>query len=666
MALSNRAKQYIRKNRSAGARNLAKKLNADLLEVQQVLDEQPASTETEISNPGYNRIFTVFALLIPLVFFVLLEAGLRVGNYRGNTDLFIPLHETDDRYTITNPNFAARYFFYTTVIPNPPLEPFLTEKPENGYRVFVMGESSAAGYPYGFNGVPGRVVQDALRDILPDRHVEVITVATSAINSYTLYDQVDEILDHQPDAILIYTGHNEFYGALGAGSNESLGSFPAFVRFYLRVQRLKTFLLLRDQITGIAKWIATRTAPADQGLSTLMQQVVRDQAITLDSPVYELGKIQFESNMNQILNKFEKAGVPVLLGSLVSNLKDHTPFESVQTDSLPGARDVFDQARQRYDEGDFDTARLAFEQARDLDALKFRATSDFNTIIRTLSDRDGVYYVPVEEHFETIAENGIIGFDLMLEHLHPNDTGYFELAWTFYEVLRDKLSATGAPDLSAERDKNAYFEAIHLTQLDHFMVRHRLHVLTRSWPFVREPRRDIYRDYIFEGFIDSLAFDVARNNKRWDEAKVELGDYYLMRGELDSMLAEYRGLMRDQPFNDSPFLIAAQQLLDRNRLDEAYPYLLHAHEISPSAFTYKMLGAIYVDRRDFESGIVFLEESLKLAPSDAQALFNLSGAYAQSGELEKALDLADELIAINPSFPGAQAWKSQLESILNR
>jgi len=666
MALSNRAKQYIRKNRSAGARNLAKKLNADLLEVQQVLDEQPASTETGISNPGYNRIFTLIALLIPLVFFVLLEAGLRIGNYRGNTDLFIPLHETDDRYTITNPNFAARYFFYTTVIPNPPLEPFLTEKPENGYRVFVMGESSAAGYPYGFNGVPGRVVQDALRDILPDRHVEVITVATSAINSYTLYDQVDEILDHQPDAILIYTGHNEFYGALGAGSNESLGSFPAFVRFYLRVQRLKTFLLLRDQITGIAKWIATRTAPADQGLSTLMQQVVRDQAITLDSPVYELGKIQFESNMNQILNKFEKAGVPVLLGSLVSNLKDHTPFESVQTDSLPGARDVFDQATQRYDEGDFDTARLAFEQARDLDALKFRATSDFNTIIRTLSDRDGVYYVPVEEHFETIAENGIIGFDLMLEHLHPNDTGYFELAWTFYEVLRDKLSATGAPDLSAERDKNAYFEAMHLTQLDHFMVRHRLHVLTRSWPFVREPRRDIYRDYIFEGFIDSLAFDVARNNKRWDEAKVELGDYYLMRGELDSMLAEYRGLMRDQPFNDSPFLIAAQQLLDRNRLDEAYPYLLHAHEISPSAFTYKMLGAIYVDRRDFESGIVFLEESLKLAPSDAQALFNLSGAYAQSGELDKALDLVDELIAINPSFPGAQAWKSQLESILNR
>ena len=50
----------------------------------------PHPQKPKSATPGYNRIFTVFALLIPLVFFVLLEAGLRVGNYRGNTDLFIP------------------------------------------------------------------------------------------------------------------------------------------------------------------------------------------------------------------------------------------------------------------------------------------------------------------------------------------------------------------------------------------------------------------------------------------------------------------------------------------------------------------------------------------------------------------------------------------------
>ncbi|MCC5925153.1 MAG: hypothetical protein JJU41_01215 [Bacteroidetes bacterium] len=669
MALSNSVKRYIRKNKDTrSVKEIAKNLKLSVEEVQRFInsDKQHNRAATPIS-PGRKRLFAAIAVSIPILFFVILEVALRIGNYRGNTDLFIPLPGSDGKYTFTNPNFASRYFFYTTVVPNPPVEPFLTVKPDNGFRIFVMGESSAAGYPYGFNGVPGRVVRDVLQDVMPDKHVEVITVATSAINSYTLYDQVNEILQHSPDAIMIYTGHNEFYGALGVGSNENLGSFPAFVRFYLRIQRYKTFMLLRDQITGFTKWVAERRAPdTDRGLNTLMRQVVRDQAITLDSPVYELGKIQFSSNMNRILDKFERAQVPVLLGSLASNLRDHHPFESIETDTLPGADVVFKEAEQHFLDANLDEAMALFQRARDLDALKFRATADFNEIIRELSSRQGVYYVPVKEHLSSIADYGIIGFDLMLEHLHPNQRGYFELAWQYYETLASENFLGFSADISLQREKEYYFDGMHLTDLDHFLVKHRLHVLTRSWPFVQEPRRDIYRDYVFENKIDSLAFDIARSEIRWEQAKVRLGEYYLNRGELDLMLAEFRGLMRDQPFNESPFLIAAQQLLDRNRLTEAYPYLRHAHGIVPSAFTYKMIGAIYVDKRAFEMGIEYLEASLELSPRDAQALFNLSGAYAQTGELQKALEIVNELISFNPSFPGVQAWKSQLESIMNQ
>jgi tetratricopeptide (TPR) repeat protein len=669
MSLSNNAKRYIRKNtNSLSVKEIAKNLKLSADEVRDFIenDSQQTTSVAEIP-PSRKRLFSIITLAIPVLFFVLLEVSLQVGNYRGNTELFIPLPGSDGAYTFTNPNFASRYFFYTTVVPNPPLEPFLTQKPDNGFRIFVMGESSAAGYPYGFNGVPGRVVRDVLQDVMPDKHVEVITVATSAINSYTLYDQVREILQQSPDAIMIYTGHNEFYGALGVGSNENLGSFPAFVRFYLRIQRFKTFMLTRDQITSFTKWLAERRAPeTDKGLNTLMRQVVRDQAITLDSPVYELGKIQFSSNMNRILDMFDRAGVPVLLGSLASNLRDHAPFESIETSTLPGANDVFETAQQLMRDGNTDEAMTAFQRARDLDALKFRATSDFNAIIRTLADRPGVVYVPVKEHLSSLAENGVIGFELMLEHLHPNDFGYFELAWQYYESMTNANFLGFQADRSLQRDKQHYFEGMHLTQLDHFLVKHRLHVLTRSWPFVKEPRRDIYRDYVFENYTDSLAFDIARNELRWEQAKVRLGEYYLNRGELDLMLAEFRGLMRDQPFNDSPFLIAAQQLLDRNRLNEAYPYLRHAHNITPNAFTYKMIGAIYVDRRQFQKGIEYLQASLERAPRDAQAMFNLSGAYAQTGEIEKALEIVNDLISFNSAFPGVQAWRTQLEAIQNQ
>ena len=77
---------------------------------------------------------------------------------------------------------------------------------------------------------------------MPDKTVEVINLGISAVNSYTLFDQVDEIIEQKPDAILIYAGHNEFYGALGVGSNENLGGFPAFVRFYLKLQRFATII----------------------------------------------------------------------------------------------------------------------------------------------------------------------------------------------------------------------------------------------------------------------------------------------------------------------------------------------------------------------------------------------------------------------------------------
>src|ERR1019366_9354225 len=100
--------------------------------------------------------------------------------------------------------------------------------------LFVMGESSAAGFPYPPNGTFARVIRDALTDVLPADTVEVVNLGMAATNSYTIADLAHDVIDQKPDAVLIYGGHNEYYGALGAGSIETLGSYPSFVRLYLR------------------------------------------------------------------------------------------------------------------------------------------------------------------------------------------------------------------------------------------------------------------------------------------------------------------------------------------------------------------------------------------------------------------------------------------------
>ena len=58
-------------------------------------------------------------------------------------------------------------------------------------------------------------LEERLQATFPGREIEVINTALTAVNSYTLLDQADEIAGQRPDAVLIYTGHNEYYGALG-------------------------------------------------------------------------------------------------------------------------------------------------------------------------------------------------------------------------------------------------------------------------------------------------------------------------------------------------------------------------------------------------------------------------------------------------------------------
>ncbi len=70
------------------------------------------------------------------------------------------------------------------------------------------------------------------------KKIEIINTAMTAVNTYTILDFMDEVIAQKPDAILIYAGHNEFYGALGVASMESLGKYPFFVRTFLQTTKI--------------------------------------------------------------------------------------------------------------------------------------------------------------------------------------------------------------------------------------------------------------------------------------------------------------------------------------------------------------------------------------------------------------------------------------------
>jgi lysophospholipase L1-like esterase len=665
MALTNKQKSYIKKHlKSKSAKKIASDLNLEESEVQAHINEikEPLPLKKKV-------LFYGITLSVPILFFIILELILRSVNYLGNTELFIDPNIPTNEYLIPNPNFASRYFFYTNVIPSPSIDVFLAEKPKDSYRIFAMGGSTAAGYPYGFNATYSRIVDDVLQDAMPDKNVEVVNVGISAINSYTLYDQVDEIIEHKPDAVMIYAGHNEFYGALGVGSNENLGGFPGFVRFYLKLQRLKTFLFLRTIIVDSGKWFATTFSDNKVNeTGTLMERIVNSRSIELDSPKHELAMIQFESNISAIIKAFEKEKIPVFIGSIASNVKDQKPFVDITNGEQPSALKTYQEAQKSLEEKDFNTAKNQFNYAKDLDGLKFRAPSGINDIIKNVAaENELTTYVPVHEAFESNSDNGLIGFNLMLEHLHPNQDGYFLIGKTFTDIIvNDLQSKRLIDDKNIPETLDPYYDKMYLTYFDNRVEWHRISTLKQGFPFVQGSKPTPYQlSYSPVDYVDSLAFATVHESLGWDRAKVSAANYYENSNQKQKALHEYLGLIRNQPWNDSPYVFAARIYLDTNQFEKAEPLLRKAYSINTEdAFITKMLGAIELNKGNVKPAIELLEKSISLNPNDPQALFNLSGAYGTNKEFQKAMNIAQKVADINPNFPGLRGWVVQLQQII--
>ncbi len=626
------------------------------------------TTPEHTLSPQKQMLFRIVMLFIPVLFFVLLEVGLRSINYGGDLSLFIPLKGEYSRYKAVNPSVGKRFFFNQSTVPTPNNEVFLKKKPSNGLRIFVLGGSTTAGYPYGANIMFSRTLYFLLKKSFPDRYVEVINTAMAAINSYSLVDFLDEILDEQPDAILIYAGHNEYYGALGVASYESLGRSPLVIYAYLKLKKFRTFLLIRDGVVRLKHWIARLIGverPAEPS-ATLMERIVAEQEIPYHSALYYAGLKQFRSNLEIILRQCARHNVPVVLSELVSNIRDLSPFVSVSTDSFPPAETVFARARVAENQGDWQTARRLYYQAKDLDALRFRAAEELNEIIHQLGTQYTVPVVPMKQYFEHHSPHQLVGNNLMVDHLHPNIEGFFLMARAFYQTMAQyhiprKMSATiRLNDYLKQLRQESY------TALDSVYGDIRVRVLKGGWPFRKDrgPNK-VLLNFKPANLYEELAFKAwATDQLTIEKAHVQLAERWEKEKQYGKALAEYKALLHLTPYNVSPYLNIARILIDQKQLKKALPYLLESLKLEPTAYAEKWAGQILLKMGQTRRALQYLQRAAKKRSDDVQLLYNLSGAYALNQQFQKAYETILKAEKLNPQFPDLQNFKHQLENIL--
>jgi tetratricopeptide (TPR) repeat protein len=601
-------------------------------------------------NPSTRKYALLLAvtLALPLMIFGGIEAALRLIKPDDGLSLFIRAPAIEGDYLVANRSVGERWFSGIDNPPAPAHELFAREKPKRGFRIFVMGESAAAGFPYPRNVEFSRLLGDVLRDVLPGDSVEVINLAIAATNSFALLDMAEEVAAQHPDAVLIYAGHNEYYGALGAASRVTVPGGVTAVRFYMRLIRLRLVLALRN---GIARMMSRKKSGGDLEAASLMEILARDRQIPLGGSRYEAGAHQFESNLLAICRLFKRKGIPIFVGSLASNLRDQPPF-AADANAAPGSADsTFAAGRAAFVAGDGALADRLFTRARDLDVVRFRAPSEFNRIIRRVATRTGAMYVPVAEAFAAASPGGAPGSNIFLEHVHPTRAGQALLGRVFFESLLGSGLLGRQADTTRLRPWNDYSRGTELTPFDERIAYHTTRTLKSRWPFVPVSQQVDYRgEYTPTSLLDSLAFGVSAG-ARWELAKVRLAGDYERRMQFDSAVAEYAGLARDAPFNSEPWLLTARALGRAGKEAEAETALGRAVAIRPTPGALNVLGTRAAQKREPLRAISYFEQSLALEPAQPEILYQLTLSYGVTRNLAAARETALRLARIAPGYP---------------
>lgn len=409
-------------------------------------------------------IFTFITIVVvPFLFFVLLELGLRIAGVGTSYDYFHEIDIDGQSYFQENPDFADQ--FYPPSLNIGPLEnTFAKDRSPELVRVFVLGGSAAQGFPHKNHGFD-RLLSAQLQAALPSREIEVINTAMTSVNSHVVYEVARSIPGDSADFAVILMGNNEVVGPYGPGTFNQ--NFLANISAIRGIQALK-----RTRIWQALSGLIRQVSPTDakQELEWEGMQMFTNRGVSHDDPRMESVYSHYEDNLTAIIASLQEKGIHVILSSVPVNLRHSAPFLSVRSPEFPD--DQLDQWReltrtgaQSADQedwsaaidkfraaleidpeyadthfrlatalenvGSYQEARTHYLRALDLDALRFRADTQINRIIKQVAgsvDDDSFSFVDSAAAFRQVTQPMQPGWTLLLEHVHYNFAGNHVIA----------------------------------------------------------------------------------------------------------------------------------------------------------------------------------------------------------------------------------------------
>jgi hypothetical protein len=418
-------------------------------------------------------LFRITAVLLPVVALTALELVLQLFAAPDDPRLNIAAVAAFSKYREDGEQYfyiSQKHIFNGTDIK------IRVRKPQNTVRIFVLGESASAGWPHPPEETFSAYLQHALRVAWAAKGVEVINASAHGFAAYRIRYILHEVVRMQPDAIILWTGNNEFL--------EERNYETAHSRVAALADRLQTVRLVRS-----ACGVDRRTALPGNDLHNLAEafwKKAKREALRLrsDPEQFALVKQHYAESLKAMVQETDARGVPLVAFTVPVNLRDWLPTVSHHT--LPehartqwqqwyhrGRRPLvrntcvadgivaMQQAIQRdlkHAESHYWLARLheaaehpdeataAYHRAVDLDYNPFRAISAFNESVRlTVRASALARLLDMEVIFAAESDHGAPGFDLFLDYVHPTKRGNLIVARHAYDLLFRVLTEAPPP-----------------------------------------------------------------------------------------------------------------------------------------------------------------------------------------------------------------------------
>jgi tetratricopeptide (TPR) repeat protein len=617
-------------------------------------------------------LFRIIALtVIPILLLLLVELSLRIVGFGFPAAAVIKCEADGGDAYCDNVKFGWRFFPPNIARESDPFI-FPADKPDDTYRIFVLGASAAKGEPdpaFCF----GRVLQVMLRQKYPALNFELINTAMTAINSHVVLQIAKDSVRHDADLFVVYLGNNEVTGPYGAGT---VYTMPLANLSVIRLGIALKATRLGQLLTSLFESVGRRkdSPKVWRGLQMFLKNQVR-----ADAPALETVYKNFQRNLEDVRRVALKSGTKIIFCTVGGNLKDNPPFASLhRLDLTVTERKDWDEiyrwgveyevagdyaeaverylAAARIDDhyadlhfrlgrcywaaAEYKKARERYIRALELDTLRFRADTRINRIIRDVAadkTAEGIYLVDTAKVFEQNSSWETPGEELFYEHVHLNFKGNYILAKAVFEQVQTILPPEWTKNQNADKRPT-------LTEAECAE-----HLAYTDWD------RHTIADKILTGFVRKPPFTnqlYYRERVMQMEQNLQALGSYLAPEALQKAALQYHQAIEKAP-SDWHLRWKYGKLLTEGLIDfraAAEQYRLVQKALPHSYIGHTALGAVSRGLVDLDQTIDQYLKAIKIKPTSGDSHYFLAWAYRKQGKIDKAVEYYSKTIRLQPDF----------------